>query len=68
MNKRLAPDLELVCFVKGSQYQSLSCSLVEEVAELGGYLDDVVPYYVAAALRDKLSRELSRLSANGVLP
>jgi Phosphopantetheine adenylyltransferase len=53
MNKKLAPDIELVCLMAISQYQFLSSSLIKEVAMLGGCLDGMVPDHVAAALREK---------------
>jgi pantetheine-phosphate adenylyltransferase len=60
MNRKLAPDLELVCFMANLQYQFLSSSLLKEVAQLGGCLEDMVPDHVAAALSDKFARELCR--------
>jgi len=53
MNKKLTPDLELVCFMASLRYQFLSSSLLKEVAQLGGCLDDMVPDHVAIALRGK---------------
>ena len=53
MNKKLAPDLELVCFMASLQYQFLSSSLLKEVAQLGGCSEEMVPKHVAAALRKK---------------
>ncbi len=53
MNKKLAPDLELVCFMASLQYQFLSSSLLKEVAQLGGCLEEMVPKHVVAALRKK---------------
>lgn len=53
MNKKLAPDLELVCLMASLQYQFLSSSLLKEVAQLGGCLEDMVPSHVANALRRK---------------
>lgn len=61
MNKKLAPELELVCLMASLQYQFLSSSLLKEVAKLGGCLEDLVPDHVAQALRDKFSQELSQL-------
>jgi pantetheine-phosphate adenylyltransferase len=57
MNKKLAPDLELVCFMASLQYQFLSSSLLKEVAQLGGCLEDMVPDHVAKALRRKFAPE-----------
>jgi pantetheine-phosphate adenylyltransferase len=57
MNKKLAPDLELVCFMASLQYQFLSSSLLKEVAQLGGCLEDMVPDHVAKALSKKFASE-----------
>jgi pantetheine-phosphate adenylyltransferase len=57
MNKKLSPDLELVCFMANLQFQFLSSSLLKEVAQLGGCLEAMVPDHVADALRDKFARE-----------
>jgi pantetheine-phosphate adenylyltransferase len=54
MNKKLAPDIELVCLMTSSQYQFVSSTLIKEVAMLGGCLEDLVPDHVAAALRKKV--------------
>ena len=56
MNKKLSPDLELVCFMATLKYQFLSSSLLKEVAELKGCIDDLVPAHVAAAVRKKLGQ------------
>ncbi len=54
MNKKLAPDCELVCLMASLNYQFLSSSLLKEVASLGGYMDDLVPKPVAVALKKKV--------------
>ena len=53
MNKKLVPELELVCLMASLQYQFLSSSLLKEVAQLEGCLTNMVPEYVAVALRKK---------------
>ena len=58
MNKRLFPELELVCFMSSLEYQFLSSSLLKEAANLGGNIDDLVPKHVAAALRRKVSNKM----------
>jgi pantetheine-phosphate adenylyltransferase len=55
MNRKLAPDIELLCLMTSSQYQFLSSSLIKEVAKLGGCLEGMVPDRVALALRKKFS-------------
>jgi pantetheine-phosphate adenylyltransferase len=54
MNKKLSPDCELVCLMANLRYQFLSSSLLKEVANLGGYVDDLVPEPVAVALKKKV--------------
>jgi pantetheine-phosphate adenylyltransferase len=53
MNRKLAPDIELLCLMTSSQYQFLSSSLIKEVAKLGGCLEGMVPDHVAVALKEK---------------
>jgi pantetheine-phosphate adenylyltransferase len=55
MNRKLAPDIELLCLMTSSQYQFLSSSLIKEVAKLGGCLEGMVPDHVAMALRKKFA-------------
>ena len=56
MNKRLFPELELVCLMSSLEYQFLSSSLLKEAASLGGNIDDLVPKHVAVALKNKVRR------------
>lgn len=56
MNKRLFPELELICLMSSLEYQFLSSSLLKEAANLGGNIDDLVPKHVAAALKNKVRR------------
>ena len=54
LNKRLFPELELVCIMSTLEYQFLSSSLLKEAASMGGDIDDLVPEHVAVALRKKV--------------
>ena len=58
MNKKLAPELELVCLMSRLEYQFLSSSLLKEVASLGGCIDNLVPKHVAEALKEKVQSNL----------
>ena len=58
MNKKLCPELELVCLMSSMEYQFLSASLLKEVASLKGCIDNVVPKHVARALREKFHNKL----------
>ena len=55
MNKKLSPDIELVCLMSDLKYQFLSSSLLKEAARLGGSVDDLVPKHVAVALRKRVN-------------
>ncbi|MBI4180602.1 MAG: pantetheine-phosphate adenylyltransferase [Chloroflexi bacterium] len=55
MNKKLSPDCELVCLMADLRYQFLSSSLLKEVANLGGNINDLVPKPVAVALKKKFN-------------
>ena len=55
MNKKLDPDVEVVCLMANLQYQFLSASLLKEVISLGGEVDSLVPEHVARALKKRLS-------------
>ncbi len=54
MNKKQAPEVEVVCMMTSVQYQFLSSSLMKEAARYGGYIEDLVPEHVVIALREKL--------------
>ena len=58
MNKRLSPELELVCLMASPEFQFLSSSLLKEVARLGGNVDDLVPAHVAEALTRKVQSKM----------
>jgi pantetheine-phosphate adenylyltransferase len=60
MNRRLAPDLEVVFLMTSSEYSYLSSSLLKELYRFGGEVDDMVPPAVARALRERFPRANSR--------
>lgn len=57
MNRKLAPEVELICFMTNLEYEFVSSSLLKEICKLGGAIEDFVPEHVAAALREKFSHE-----------
>ena len=65
MNRKLAPDIELLCLMTSSQYQFLSSSLIKEVAKLGGCLEGMVPPHVAVALKETFSVSMELATGNG---
>ncbi len=62
MNRKLAPEVELVCLMASLRYQFLSSSLMKEVARLGGQIEEMVPPHVAVALKAKFAAEIAQLS------
>jgi len=58
MNKRLLPELELVCLMASVEYQFLSSTLLKEAASLGGNISDLVPKHVAIALRKRVHSKM----------
>lgn len=55
MNKKLAPDIDVVCLMADLKYQFLSSSLLKEAAGLGGNINDLVPPHVGEAIKRKYS-------------
>ncbi|MEX2430560.1 MAG: pantetheine-phosphate adenylyltransferase [Dehalococcoidia bacterium] len=56
MNRRLAPDIDVVCLMTDIQYQFVRASLIKEVARLGGDIAGLAPPNVIAALRDRFNK------------
>ena len=56
INRKLAPEIELVCLLASPEYQFLSSSMLKEVARLGGDFADLVPPFVARAVLAKVGR------------
>ena len=54
INRKLAPEIELVCLLASPEYQFLSSSILKEVARLGGDFSDLVPPHVVAAVLSKV--------------
>jgi len=53
MNRRLEPEVDLVCFMTSQDYMFVSASLLKEVARLGGDITEMVPPNVAKAVYSK---------------
>ncbi|HUU64736.1 MAG TPA: pantetheine-phosphate adenylyltransferase [Dehalococcoidales bacterium] len=58
MNRKLSPELDLLCLMASQEYQFLSSSLLKEVARLNGNINDFVPGHVAEALRRKVHSKM----------
>ncbi|MDP1596073.1 MAG: pantetheine-phosphate adenylyltransferase [Methylotenera sp.] len=59
MNRKLFPKLETLFLTPSEQYMFVSSSLVREVAQLGGDVNQFVSATVAKAIQNKLTAELS---------
>ena len=53
MNRKLAPQIDMVSFMTSQEYMFISSSLLKEVARLGGDIASMVPPHVADAVRAK---------------
>jgi len=53
MNRKLAAEIDMVCFMTSQDYMFVSSSLLKEVARLGGDITNLVPPHVAAAVYTK---------------
>ncbi len=53
MNKKLCPELEVICLMASLEHQFLRSSLLREAASLGGNIDEFVPKHVVVAIRKK---------------
>ena len=58
MNRKLEPDVDLVCFMTSQDYVFVSASLLKEVARLGGNIGEMVPPNVAEALYSKFENQV----------
>ena len=57
MNKKLASDIEVVCFMTKLEFEFVSSSLLKEAARLGGNIEDLVPPHVMDALNEKFFKK-----------
>lgn len=55
-NARLAPNVEVVCFITNQEHTFLSSSTVKEVASLGGDISGMVPAHVAEAIHARFAQ------------
>jgi pantetheine-phosphate adenylyltransferase len=54
-NRRMAPELDVVCLLTSLEYSFLSASMVKEIVRLGGPSEGMVPRFVAEAINGKLA-------------
>ena len=54
MNKKLAPDIEVICMMASLPYQYVSSSLLKEVIRLSGEVGDLLPPQVMDIVKKRL--------------
>ena len=52
-NRRMAPELDVICLLTSLEYSFLSATMVKEILSLGGPSEGIVPDFVAEAIRRK---------------
>lgn len=57
MNRRLAPDIDVVCLITSLEYQYVRSSLLKEVARFGGDISGLAPPNVVNALQERLGAQ-----------
>jgi pantetheine-phosphate adenylyltransferase len=55
-NRKLAPDVETIFLMPKETHSYVSSSMVRQIAEMGGPIDDFVPPVVAVALKRQLGK------------
>lgn len=50
-NRKMQPDIDVVCLMTSLQYSFLSATMVKEIVRLGGPSEGLVPDFVAEAVR-----------------
>lgn len=57
MNRKLAPNVDVVCLMTDGRYQFVRASLLKEVAMLGGDIRGLAPDNVIAALAERFAQQ-----------
>jgi pantetheine-phosphate adenylyltransferase len=63
LNRKMAPDLEVISVFASAEYSFLSSSIIKEIAENGGDVEGMVPLPVARRLSGRFA--VSRSAASG---
>ena len=58
MNRKLAPDIDVVCLMTDIQFQFVRASLLKEVARLGGDIEGLAPSNVITQLNSRIKKDL----------
>ena len=65
MNRRLAPELEVVFLMPSARYTFLNATLVKEIARMGGEIAGLLPKAVEARLLERVAKDRERYKAQG---
>lgn len=57
MNRKMAPEVEVVFLIASLEYSFVSASLIKEIIKLGGPAEGLVPDFVLDALRRKFAKQ-----------
>ena len=57
MNRKLAPNVDVVCLMTDGRYQFVRATLLKEVARLGGDIRGLAPDNVIAALAERFAQQ-----------
>ena len=57
MNRKLAPNVDVVCLMTDGRYQFVRATLLKEVARLGGDIQGLAPDNVIAALAERFEQQ-----------
>lgn len=60
MNRKIGPDIEVVCLISSQDNQYVSSSRVKEIAMLGGDISAFVPRHVADSIRSRLKKTAAK--------
>jgi pantetheine-phosphate adenylyltransferase len=64
-NRKLAPEIETIAIMTDERHLHLSSSTIREIAELGGDVSEMVPPFVAEALKKRFAELHASQSSPG---
>lgn len=61
LNRKMAPEIEVVCLMTSLDYSFLTASMVKEIAGLGGRINGLAPDHVVVALEEKFRQRSAKI-------
>ena len=55
--RKLDPDMDMICLMTGLEYAFISSSIVKEIAQANGPIDQMVPDFVAERVYSYLKHQ-----------